>query len=219
MAGRDFQMLFGSSRHIRAAATALAVLLAAPRAIVAQSGGFAPPPFAAQPFAARADWLQANEALSRSTLPSNALAIAYEGRIFGFTAGFLRIARNLSTIEGGTAGAEVAYRFGRFRMALGVTGMVGVAMASRDTTGYEYVSAGGATGHTAKWDYTRASASGGGATVSLEYDFLDYLGLRVTGGTWSFSGTPLGTERTRTTIGAGLTVPFSVPALVSRRIP
>jgi hypothetical protein len=199
----------------RAVALFVALMtLAVPPTASAQGGGLK-----SLALSARADWLQANEALSRSTLPSNALAIAYEGRIFGFTAGFLRIARNLSTIEGGTVGAEAAYRLGRFRMALGVTGMVGVAMASRDTTGFEYVSAGGATGHTAKWDYTRASASGGGATVSLEYAFPDYLGLRVTGGTWSFSGTPLGTERTRTTIGAGVTVPFSIPVLVSRRIP
>lgn len=191
-----------------------AMALALPPSASAQATGFVP-----RPWSVRADWLQAQEPLTRNALPSNAVAIAWEGATVGYQLGFLRIARDLSTIEGGTAGAEVAYRFGRFRMALGVTGMVGVAMASRDTTGYDYVSAGGATGHTAKWDYTRTSASGGGATVSLEYDFLDYLGLRVTGGTWSFSGTPLGTERTRTTIGAGLTVPFAIPALVSRRIP
>jgi hypothetical protein len=214
MAGREFLHFLASSRRVLAATAAVAGLFVLPRVAQPQSAGFSAPPFSV-----RADWLQANEALTRSALPSNAVAIAWEGRVIGYSAGFLRIVRDLSTIEGGTAGFEVAFRSGRFRVALGATGMVGVAMASRDTTGYQYVGAGGAVGHAPKFDYSRSSANGGGGTMTIEYDFLDHLGLRVTGGTWTFSGDPLGKEGTRTTIGAGLSVPFGKPARESGRTP
>jgi hypothetical protein len=219
MAGRDSLHFLASPRRVFAATAALAGLFVLPTVARSQAAGFSAPPFSAPPFSVRADWLQANATLTRSTLPSNAAAIAWEGRVLGFSLGFMRIARDLSTIEGGTAGVDVAYRIGRFRIALGATGLAGVAMASRDTAGYQYVGAGGAAGHMPKFDYSRSSANGGGGTLTIEYDFLDHLGLRVTGGTWTFSGNPLGNEGSRTTIGAGLTVPFGKPAHAVRRAP
>lgn len=208
----------GLPRRSIAITLALVLALSGARSLQAQSTA-ATPTYTHSPFALRADWLQGNSALTRSTMPSNALAIAYEGQYFGASAGFLRIARDMSTVEGGTLGVEAGYRAGRFRVSLGANAMIGVAMASMDTTGYQYVSSGGTTGHTPRWDYSRTSANGFGGTVTMEYDFFEYLGLRVTGGSWSFTGAPLGNEKTRTTIGAGLAVPFGGLKPAARRTP
>jgi len=195
--------------------TAAAVMaLALPPSANAQATGFVP-----RPLSVRADWLQAQEPLTRNALPSSAVAIAWEGATVGYQLGFLRIARDLSTIEGGTAGVELASRINRFRIALGATGMVGVAMASRDTTGYDFVGAGGGVGHTPKFDYSKSGAKGVGATLSLEYEFFDHLGVRVTAGSWRFSGAPLGSATSRRTIGAGVTVPFGTRTADVRSTP
>ncbi len=206
---RRFALARSSVLPRRSIASTLALVLALSGALSLQAQGTTTAPtYTHSPFALRADWLQGNSALTRSTLPSNALAIAYEGQYFGASAGFLRIARDLNSVEGGTLGVETGFRAGRFRLSLGANAMIGVAMASMDTTGYQYVSTGGTTGHTPRWDYSRTSANGFGGTVTMEYDFFKYLGLRVTGGSWSFTGAPLGNVKTRTTVGAGLTVPF-----------
>jgi hypothetical protein len=156
----------------------------------------------------RGDWLQANSSLSRSTLPSNALSLALETDHVTYSVGFARIARNLSTIEGGTAGAEVGARSGQFHVSFGISALVGRAMASMDTTGYDYVNASGQPGHTPRYDYSTASAVGIGETFTLEYDIGDKVGVRLTGAQWSFSGAPLGREKTRATLGVGVIVPL-----------
>jgi hypothetical protein len=184
---------------------ALAMSLSAAASLGAQAPSSA---FKPEPFSIRAEWLQANASLSRSTMPSNAITLAYEGERVGYTAGFLRIARDLSTVEGGTIGVELGARSNRARVTLGAQGLVGVVMASADTTGYDAIGAGGVVVHTPRYDYSRGTALGVGGTLAFEYDVMAHLGLRATASAWTFTGTPFGTEKTRTTLGVGIAIPF-----------
>jgi hypothetical protein len=156
----------------------------------------------------RADWLQANSLpLQRQVLHSGDAAISFRHRIWAVDAGFLRVARTLSTVQGGTVSLSGLLHLGPvlFIPSVGVLG--GQAQASRDSTGYNFVGAQG-TGRQPRYSYSSAFTVGGGAALGVEVPVVQNVGLRVQAAQWFFSGAPLEGDRQRTLLGAGLQVRF-----------
>ena len=81
----------------------------------------------------------------------------------------------------------------------------GQAQASRDTTGYDYVT-GTTTGHVARYSYSSGASFGGGAGLAVEVPIYKIIGARLVGSEWVFSGSPLTNDRARGVLGAGLTI-------------
>jgi hypothetical protein len=149
-------------------------------------------------------WLQANAMpLDREAPHSGAIAASYRWSHWSVEAGFLRIARDLSTIEGGSAafGRVLRWKSVHFIPAVGV--FVGRALSSRDTTGYDWAS-GGTTGHVARYSYSEGAAFGGSGGLTIEVPVFRWIAARATASQWYFGGTPLEGDRTRTLLGAGL---------------
>ncbi|HVT39977.1 MAG TPA: hypothetical protein VHE78_13085 [Gemmatimonadaceae bacterium] len=156
----------------------------------------------------RADWLQANALpLERKVLQSADAAISFRRRTWAVDAGFLRVARTLSTVQGGTVSLGGLLHLGPvlFIPSVGILG--GQAKSSRDLTGYNFVSGQG-TGRQPRYTYTTAFTAGGGAALGVEVPVFRDVGLRVQAAQWFFSGAPLEGDRQRTLLGAGLQVRF-----------
>lgn len=153
-----------------------------------------------------ADWLQANALpLDRNAAQSVGGDISWRPGNWAFNGGWLRIARDLSTVQGVTLSAGRVLRAGpiRFIPALSVLG--GEAYESRDSTGYDFVS-GGTTGHVARYSYSSAFAFGGGVGLTVELPIYRIIGVRVVGSEWLFGGSPVEGDRNRGVVGAGLTL-------------
>ena len=149
-------------------------------------------------------WLQANALpLDREAPHSGAIDASYRWNRWSVEAGFLRIARDLSTIEGGSAafGRMFHWRAVHFIPAVGI--FVGQALSSRDTTGFDWVS-GSTTGHTPRYSYSEGATFGGSAGLTIEIPVYRWIAIRGTASEWVFSGSPLEGDRTRTLLGAGL---------------
>src|SRR5436305_13477764 len=98
-------------------------------------------------------WLQANALpLDRDAAQSGAIDASLRWNRWSVEAGWLRIARDLSTVQGGSAslGRLLRWKSVQFIPALGL--FVGQAMSSRDTTGFDWVN-GATTGHTPRYSY------------------------------------------------------------------
>ena len=88
-------------------------------------------------------WLQANALpLDREAVHSGAIDASYRWNHWSVEAGFLRIARDLSTIEGGSAAFGRLFRWKAVQFIPAVGVLVGRALSSRDTTGFDWVSGG-----------------------------------------------------------------------------
>jgi len=149
-------------------------------------------------------WLQANALpLDRDAVHSGAIDASLRWNHWSLEAGFLRIARDLSTIEGGSAafGRMLRWRSVQFIPAVGI--FVGRALSSRDTTGYDWVN-GGTTGHTPRYSYSEGATFGGSAGLTVEVPVYRWIAARGTVSQWVFSGAPLEGDRSRTLLGAGL---------------
>jgi hypothetical protein len=152
------------------------------------------------------DWLQANALpLNRQAPQSFSGDISWRLGSLALNGGFLRIARDTSTIQGGTLSAGWVFKAGPvgFVPTLGIFG--GQAQASRDSTGYDYVS-GTTTGHVPRYSYSSGFSFGGGAGLAIELPIYSIIGARLVGSEWLFSGSPLAGDRLRTVLGAGLTI-------------
>jgi hypothetical protein len=158
------------------------------------------------PIVIGADWLQATALpLNRAAAQSISGDISWRTTNWAFNGGWLRIARDLSTVQGVTLSAGRILRAGpvNFIPALSVLG--GEAYVSFDSTGYDFTS-GGVTGHVPRYSYSNGFTFGGGAGLSIEVPIYQIVGFRLVGSEWVFSGNPVAEERTRGVVGAGLTI-------------
>jgi len=153
------------------------------------------------------DWLQANALpLDRDAVHSGSVNLSLRRHSWGVEAGFLRIARTLSTVQGGTLSAGPLLHWGPvlFFPTVGVLG--GKAEASRDSTGYDFVGTGGVVGHQPRYSYSSAGTAGGNVALTIEAPLFRALGVRAVASQWYFSGAPLEGDRQRFLVGAGLSL-------------
>jgi len=153
------------------------------------------------------DWLQANALpLDRDAIHSGSVNLSLRRHSWGVEAGFLRIARTLSTVQGGTLSAGPLLHWGPvlFFPTVGVLG--GKAEASRDSTGYDFVGTGGVVGHQPRYSYSSAGTAGGNVALTIEAPLFRALGVRAVASQWYFRGAPLEGDRQRFLVGAGLSL-------------
>jgi len=157
---------------------------------------------------AHGDWLQANALpLGRDAFQSAAADISYRFNGWSADAGWLRVARSLSTVQGGTLsiGRLLPWKGVLFIPAVG--GLIGRAQRSVDSTGFDFVDpATGAVGHTPRYSYSSGASVGGGVGLTLEVPLYRVIAARGAVSQWFFSGSPLEGDRSRTVLGAGLSV-------------
>jgi len=153
------------------------------------------------------DWLQANELpLDRDALQSGQVTVSLRRHRWSVDAGWLRIARTLSTVQGGMLSGGPLLHWGPvlFAPTIGVLG--GRAQASRDSTGYDFVGPGGVAGHQPRYSYSSAATAGGGVGLAVEAPLYRIIGVRAVASQWFFSGAPLEGDRQRFLVGAGLSL-------------
>lgn len=153
-------------------------------------------------------WLQANALpLTRTGGAAQSFSgdISWRLGSLALNAGFLRVARDLSTVQGGTLSAGWVFKAGQFAFVPTLSAFGGQAQASRDTTGYDFVT-GATTGHVARYSYSSGASFGGGAGLAIEVPVYKIIGARLVGSEWVFSGSPLANDRARGVLGAGLTI-------------
>jgi hypothetical protein len=165
---------------------------------------------------ASSDWLQANALpLNRDAIHSGSIDISLRRQTWSVDVGWLRIARDLSTVQGGTAlvGRPLRWRRVLLIPALGAFG--GEAQESRDSTGYNFTdgtcsaticTVGTVTGHTPRYSYSSAASFGGGGSLTIEIPLYGPVGVRGVAQEWYFSGAPLDGDRARTLLGAGISL-------------
>ena len=152
-------------------------------------------------------WLQANALpLDRNAAHSATLTVALRRQTWTVEAGFLRVARELSTVQGGTISVGPLLHWGGALFVPSIGAFAGKAEASRDSTGYDFVDAQGITGHQPRYSSSTASSFGGGASLAIEYPVYGALSVRGLVSEWYFSGAPLEGDRARTLLGAGLSL-------------
>ena len=153
------------------------------------------------------DWLQANALpLDRDALQSMSVMASYRRSSYSVDAGWLRIARDLSTVQGGAVlvGRPLRWMSVLFTPAVGLLG--GRAQASADSTGFDWIGPNGVAGHTPRYSYSSAATFGGGASLTATLPVYGPIGARLVAQQWLFSGSPLENDRARTLLGAGLSV-------------
>lgn len=153
------------------------------------------------------DWLQANALpLDRDAMHSGAVSISLRRQSWAVEASWLRVARTLSTVQGGTLSAGPLLHWGPvlFMPTVGVLG--GQAQASRDSTGYDYVGAGGVVGHQARYTHSTAGTAGGSVGLTVEAPVYGALAIRAVASQWYFGGAPLEGDHQRFLVGAGLSL-------------
>lgn len=153
------------------------------------------------------DWLQANALpMDRDALQSFSVTAALRRPAWSVEAGWLRIARTLSTVQGVTVAVGKPIHLGPalFIPALGALG--GKAYASNDSTGYDFIGAGGVPGHQPRYSYSEGVTFGGSAGLTIEAPVYRWVGIRLDVAEWVFSGSPVADNRFRTTLGAGLSL-------------
>jgi hypothetical protein len=153
------------------------------------------------------DWLQANELpLGRDAMQSADVTLSLRRHRWAVDAGWVRIARTLSTIQGGAISAGPLLHWGPVLILPTLGVLAGRAQASRDSTGYDFVGAGGVIGHQPRYSYSSAGTAGGGVGLTVEYPVYREIGIRAVASQWFFSGSPLEGDRQRFVVGAGLSL-------------
>jgi len=157
---------------------------------------------------AHGDWLQANALpLDRDAFQSAAADLSFRTRGWAVDAGWLRVARELSTVQGGSVSLGRLLPWGRVLFIPAVGGFVGRGQASVDSTGFDFVDPQtGVVGHTPRYSYSSAASVGGGVGLTVEVPVYRALALRGVAWEWYFSGAPLEGDRARTVLGAGLSL-------------
>lgn len=194
--------------------TASFVFLAlAAASAAAQQTPARPIPMAASPsynsgFVASGEWQQATGLpLDRKTMHSNAAQLEWRRDGWSFGAGWIRIARDLSTVQGGTLSAGKLFQLGPVTFIPALNALVGQAYVSVDSTGYDFTNpATNTTGHVARFSYSDGVAVGGGAGLTLEYPVYRMIGLRASASQWFIGGDPVAINRSRTVVGVGLSL-------------
>lgn len=152
-------------------------------------------------------WLQANALpLDRDAMQSGSVAVGLRRSGWGAEVGWLRIARPLSTVEGGSLAIQRPMHWRSVVLLPTIGVLAGKAYASVDSTGYDWAATGGATGHTPRYSYSEGSSFGGGVGLTVEVPIYRVLALRGVASQWQFSGTSLEGDRSRTLLGVGLSI-------------
>ncbi|HEV8215026.1 MAG TPA: hypothetical protein VGP95_04300 [Gemmatimonadaceae bacterium] len=157
---------------------------------------------------ASGDWLQANALpLDRDAFQSAAAGVSFRVGGWAIDGGWLRVARSLSTVQGGSISFGRLLPWKRLLFIPAVGGFVGRGQRSVDSTGFDFVDpATGAVGHTPRYSYSSAASLGGGAGLTLEVPLYRFVAARGVAWQWWFTGDPLEGDRSRTVLGAGLSV-------------
>jgi len=153
------------------------------------------------------DWLQANALpLDRDAMQSVDFSVSLRRQTWALDGGWLRVARDLSTVQGVYFSAGPLLHLGPvlFIPAVGVFG--GQAQESRDSTGFDFVAGQGVIGHTPRYSYSSSAAGGGSVGITVEVPIYRMIGFRAVASEWLFAGAPLAGDRTRTIVGAGLSL-------------
>ena len=152
------------------------------------------------------DWLQANAMpLNRTAMMSVGGDISWRTENWAFNGGWIRIARDLSTVQGGTVSVGRVLRAGPIGFIPALSAFGGQAMVSYDSTGYDFIS-GTTTGHVPRYSYSDGFSFGGGVGLTIEAPIFSLIGVRVGASQWFFSGSPVAKEPMRTVVAAGLTL-------------
>lgn len=152
------------------------------------------------------EWQQADALpLNRNTLHSLSFDASLRGSRWAFDAGWLRIARDLSTVQGGFLSLGLPLSWGRLLAIPSVGAFGGQAQRSVDSTGYDWTAA-GASGHTPRYSFSKSASAGGGVGLTLEVPLVRAIALRASGSEWFFSGATLAGDRARTLVGVGLSI-------------
>ena len=157
---------------------------------------------------ATGDWLQANALpLDRDALQSASAGLSFRFADWTVDAGWLRVARSLSTVQGGSLSLGRMLPWKRVLFIPAVSGFVGEGQRSVDSTGFDFVDpATGVVGHTPRYSYSSATSVGGGVGLTVEVPLYRMFAARGVASQWWFSGAPLEGDRTRTVLGAGLSI-------------
>lgn len=156
------------------------------------------------------EWLQANALpLNRNTLASVSFDAAIRHSHWAIDAGWLRIARELSTVQGGFVSFGVPLAWGRLLAVPSIDAFGGQAQRSVDSTGFNFIGPNNTTGHTPRFTFSEAASAGGGVGLTLEVPVYRAMALRASGSEWYFSGAPLEGDRTRGVVGVGLSIRVS----------
>jgi hypothetical protein len=153
------------------------------------------------------EWLQANALpLNRDALGSVSFDAAFRRSRWALDAGWLRIARDLSTVQGGFVSAGLPLAWGRLLAVPSIGAFGGQAQRSVDSTGFDWIGTNGVTGHTARFSYSQSGSFGGGVGLTLEVPVVSVIALRASASEWYFTGAPLEGDRTRSLVGVGLSI-------------
>ncbi len=153
------------------------------------------------------EWLQANALpLNRDALGSMSAEASLRHSHWAIDAGWLRIARNLSTVQGGFVSVGVPLAWGRLLAIPSIGAFGGQAQRSVDSTGFDFVGPNGVIGHTPRYSFSQSGSAGGGVGLTLEVPVYRAIALRASGSEWYFSGAPLEGDRARTLVGVGLSI-------------
>lgn len=154
------------------------------------------------------DWLQANALpLDRDALHSVDGGVSFRRTSWAADLGWLRVARSLSTVQGGTLSFGLLLPWNHVLFIPTIGGLVGRAQRSVDSTGYDWVDPQtGTKGHTPRYSYSSATSIGGSVGLAIEVPVYGALAFRGVVSQWFFSGSPLAGDRARTLLGAGLSL-------------
>jgi hypothetical protein len=153
------------------------------------------------------DWLQANALpLDREVMPSAQFGVSWRRQSWAVDGGFLRVARSLSTVQGGYLSAGPLLHWNRVLFLPTVAGFAGQSYASRDSSGYNWVDPQGIPGHQPRYSYSSGFSAGGSVGLAIEVPVYRMIGVHASASEWFFSGAPLAGDRDRTLIGVGLSL-------------
>ena len=153
------------------------------------------------------DWLQANALpMDRDALQSFSLTAAWRRPAYSVEAGWLRVARTLSTVQGVTVAVGRPIQLGPALFVPAVGALGGKAYASNDSTGYNFIGPDGVPGHQPRYTYSEGVTFGGSVGLTVEAPVYRWVGIRLDVAEWVFSGSPVADDRFRTTLGAGLSL-------------
>ena len=166
------------------------------------------PPTFTRGIVVNGDWLQANALpLDRDALHSVDGSLSLRRSSWSVDLGWLRVARTLSTVQGGTVSFGWLLPWNRVLFVPTIGGLVGRAQRSVDSTGYDWIDpTTGAKGHTPRYSYSSASSVGGSVGLVVEVPVYRAVAFRGVVSQWYFSGSPLEGDRARTLLGAGLSL-------------
>jgi hypothetical protein len=153
------------------------------------------------------EWLQANALpLNRNALASVSFDAAFRRSRWSVDAGYLRIARDLSTVQGGFASVGIPLAWGRVLAVPSIGAFGGQAQRSVDSTGFDWIGANNVAGHTPRYGFSSSGSAGGGVGLMLEVPVFSVIALRASASEWYFSGATLEGDRARSLIGVGLSI-------------